>query len=197
MSKLIWLGAIVLVAFVVGYNALENNEADKNVAQQPNEAPVVEEVIVESNLNVRKKPTPARQRRNIIYIYPVEEYVLTANKRQKRQFPNFGSSQSSANANAFNQQFGPNGFGSSSALAQAQGFHNNGPLGGFGANSAGSQTQSFQAGPDGIRGSAAFSQGQNYDLPNGHHLSLNLANGFSIGPDGKPVRSNANTLTYT
>lgn len=34
MSKLIWLGAIVLIAFVVGYNALENNGADKNVAQR-------------------------------------------------------------------------------------------------------------------------------------------------------------------
>ena len=76
----------------------------------------------------------------------------------KRQFgarpfgmPQFGSSSSLANANAFSQGFGPNGFGASAANAQAQGFRTQGPLGGFGANAANSATQSFQAGPGGLQ----------------------------------------------
>lgn len=42
---------------------------------------------------------------------------------------NFGQSQSAANANAYNQQFGPNGFGASAANAGAQGFQSQGALG--------------------------------------------------------------------
>lgn len=41
----------------------------------------------------------------------------------------FGQSSSAANANAYNQQFGPNGFGASAANAGAQGFQSQGPLG--------------------------------------------------------------------
>lgn len=41
----------------------------------------VEEVIVESNLNIRKKPQPVRQTRSAIYIYPVNDLILAAHRR--------------------------------------------------------------------------------------------------------------------
>jgi hypothetical protein len=64
----------------------------------------------------------------------------------------FYSSQSSAqaNANAFNQHFGPDGFGSSAAGAQAQSFNAQSPFGNFGGSASNSQSQGFQAGKDGI-----------------------------------------------
>lgn len=111
--------------------------------------------------------------------------------------PNYGSSASSANANSQSHGFGPNGFGSAAAQAQAQGFHSQGPLGGFGASAANTGTQSFQAGPNGLQGSAGQSTSQIYQLPNGHALNLALTNGFSVGPDGRPATSNANSITYT
>lgn len=64
--------------------------------------------------------------------------------------PNYGSSSALANANAYNQQFGPNGFGASAANAGAQAFQAQGPLGGFGASASNAQSQGFQAGPNGI-----------------------------------------------
>lgn len=62
----------------------------------------------------------------------------------------FGAASSNANANAFNQQFTPQGFGASAANAGAQSFYNQGPLGGFGASAANSASQGFQAGPGGF-----------------------------------------------
>jgi hypothetical protein len=59
----------------------------------------------------------------------------------------FGQSSAQAQANAFNQQFGPNGFGSNAANAGAQSFNSQGPLGGFGASAANSGSQGFHAGP--------------------------------------------------
>lgn len=53
----------------------------------------------------------------------IEKYKLNFFNRQ------YGQSQSAANANAYNQQFGPNGFGASAANAGAQGFQSQGPLG--------------------------------------------------------------------
>lgn len=43
---------------------------------EPNDAPIVEEVQVESALNIRNKPQQARQRRNAVYIYPVNELII-------------------------------------------------------------------------------------------------------------------------
>jgi hypothetical protein len=63
------------------------------------------------------------------------------------KFGNFGQSSAQANANAFSNNFGPNGFGSSAANAQAQSFHSDGPFGGFGASAANSNSQGFQFGP--------------------------------------------------
>lgn len=62
----------------------------------------------------------------------------------------FGATSSQANANAFNQQFGPQGFGASAANAGAQSFYNQGPGGGFGASAANAASQGFQAGPGGF-----------------------------------------------
>lgn len=65
--------------------------------------------------------------------------------------PNFGSSSALANANAYNQNFGPNGFGASAANAGAQAFQSQGPLGGFGAAASNAQSQGFQVGPNGFQ----------------------------------------------
>jgi len=198
MNKLIWLGAIVFALAMECYAVEDQNEQNKDVALQQSGIPV-EEVIVQSNLNVRKKPQPVRQTRSVVYIYPVNDLILAAHRRQKRQFnPNFGASSSAAqaNANAFNFRPG-GGFDTSNAFSNAQGFQNRGPLGSFGANSAGAFTDNFSVGPNGVNGGASFSESQNYDLPNGHHLNLALAQGFTIGPDGKPVRSNSNAINYT
>lgn len=48
-----------------------------------------------------------------------------------------------------------------------------------------------------FQGGAAFAGSQNYKLPNGHSVSLALSNGFTIGPDGRPVQANSNSFTYT
>jgi hypothetical protein len=79
-------------------------------------------------------------------------------KIKKTQFSIFYFSQSSAqaNANAFNQQFGPNGFGSSAANAQAQSFNSQSPFGNFGASASNSFSQGFQAGKGGINVSFLF-----------------------------------------
>lgn len=133
--------------------------------------------------------------------------------------PNYGSSSALANANAYNQQFGPNGFGASAANAGAQAFQAQGPLGGFGASASNAQSQGFQAGPNGItvrylktfnwyitltiflilniQGSAGLSGGQSYNLPNGQTLSLTYANGVSIGADGRPTVSKGNSIAFS
>jgi hypothetical protein len=71
-------------------------------------------------------------------------------KLQYSIFYCFSQSSAQANANAFNQQFGPNGFGSSAANAQAQSFNSQSPLGNFGASASNSFSQGFQAGKGGI-----------------------------------------------
>jgi hypothetical protein len=131
----------------------------------------------------------------------------------------FGGSSAAANANSQGQYFGPNGFGSSAANAQSQAFNSQGPLGGFGASAANTQTQAFNVGPNGIQvtqnykfftpsrlkrsfcflqqGSAALAGSQAYQLPGGQSLNVAYSNGFSIGPDGKPVVSNGNSISYT
>lgn len=111
--------------------------------------------------------------------------------------PNYGSSSALANANAHNQQFGPNGFGASAANAGAQAFQTQGPLGGFGASASNAQSQGFQVGPNGLTGSAGLSGGQSYNLPNGQTLSLTYANGVSFGPDGRPTVSKGNSIAFS
>lgn len=132
-------------------------------------------------------------------------------------FPNsgFGSSSAQANANAFNQQFGPNGFGASAANAGAQSFFSQGPGGGFGASAANSASQGFQAGPGGItvwqkiqnfppllthhpilQGSAGQSGSQTYHLPGNRDVSLAYTGGFSVA-DGKPSVSQGNSISFS
>lgn len=48
-----------------------------------------------------------------------------------------------------------------------------------------------------LQGSAGLSASQVYNLPNGHMINLAFTDGFSIGPDGRPTSSNANSITYT
>lgn len=48
-----------------------------------------------------------------------------------------------------------------------------------------------------MQANVANSGGQTYNLPGGHSVALNYANGYNVGPDGRPNVSNANTLTYT
>lgn len=49
--------------------------------EEPSGTPV-EEVVVQSNLNVRKKPPqPVRQKRAAVYIYPINDLILTAHLR--------------------------------------------------------------------------------------------------------------------
>ncbi|KAL7027063.1 hypothetical protein ACKWTF_005284 [Chironomus riparius] len=140
---------IVCCIGAVAARSIGNRDNDSHSAGLPYN----EELVVASSINIRPKG-----RNEII--------------RQKRQFGGFGQSQSAANANAYNQQFGPNGFGASAANAGAQGFQSQGPLGGFGANSANAATQAFQAGPGGFGGSAGFSGSQNYQLPGNHNIGI-------------------------
>ncbi|XP_070502224.1 spidroin-2-like [Chironomus tepperi] len=167
---------IVCCIGAVAARSIGNRDNDSN----PAGLPYNEELVVASSINVRPKG-----RNEII--------------RQKRQFGGFGpygQSQSAANANAYNQQFGPNGFGASAANAQAQGFQSQGPLGGFGANAANAATQNFQAGPGGFGGSAGFSGSQNYNLPGNHNLGISYGQTYS-NANGVPSQAGSNSITYT
>ncbi|XP_055612580.1 uncharacterized protein LOC129759198 [Uranotaenia lowii] len=173
----------VLAVFVCAINA-ENQDAE--LRNKEHDAATYEEIRVESSLNVRKNNPVARRR-----VRSVAELLL----RPKRQF-NFGAASSQANANAFNQQFGPNGFGASAANAGAQSFFNQGPAGGFGASAANSASQGFHAGPGGLSGSAGQSGSQSYKLPGNHDISLSYTGGFSV-VDGKPSVSQGNSISFT
>lgn len=94
-------------------------------------------------------------------------------------------------------QFQPLTGGASAAQAQAQGFQSAGPLGAFGASSAGAGSQGFQYGPQGLSGNAGLSGSQSYNLPNGQTIALSYANGFSVGPDGKPTITKGNSIAFT
>ena len=98
-------------------------------------------------------------------------------------YSGFGASSSNANANAFNQYYGPNGFGASAANAGAQSFYNQGPGGGFGASAANSASQGFSAGPGG------FSVSSNKRLFHWHTQSTVciFLVGFSRAPLDSPV----------
>ncbi|XP_065075211.1 uncharacterized protein LOC135698964 isoform X2 [Ochlerotatus camptorhynchus] len=151
-----------------------------------------EEILVESSLNVRKTNPSSRR-----HVRSVVDLLVPNNARVKRQFGgDFGASSAQANANAFNQQFGPNGFGASAANAGAQSFFNQGPGGGFGASAANSASQGFQAGPNGITGSAGQSGSQSYNLPGNREISLSYTGGFSVA-DGKPSVSQGNSISFT
>ena len=90
----------------------------------------------------------------------------------------YGQSSAQANANAFNNHFGPQGFGSSSSLAGAQSFNSQGPLGGFGASAANSWSQGFNCGFGVCSGNAGQSGSQSYNLPGGKKISVAYGNGF-------------------
>ncbi|GAB0100851.1 hypothetical protein DMENIID0001_169480 [Sergentomyia squamirostris] len=170
-----------------------------------------DEIVVESSLNIRKKPTPVRQSRSFPDISRRSVRRVrrqNGNFQQKfgnNNFPNnfggnlgdYGSSSALANAHAMNQFFGSDGFGGSAALAGAQSFESHGPLGGFGASAANSQSQGFSVGPSGIRGSAGLSGGQTYNLPNGQTLSLTYSDSVSFGPDGKPTVSKGSSIAFS
>ncbi|XP_055702787.1 uncharacterized protein LOC129801590 [Phlebotomus papatasi] len=166
-----------------------------------------DEIIVESSLNIRKKPTPVRQSRSFVEELSGSAAVRRVRREDGNNFPNFenfgpnfgnfGSSSALANANAQNQYFGQNGFGGSAANAGAQSFESHGPLGGFGAAASNAQSQGFNVGPNGITGSAGLSGGQTYNLPNGQTLSLTYGNTVSFGPDGKPTVSRGNSIAFS
>ncbi|XP_062550493.1 uncharacterized protein LOC134215287 [Armigeres subalbatus] len=184
-----YLCVLALVALVAVGSA---HSTDKDVAAKGNsDAGAYEEIRVESSLNVRKT-NPAAKR----HVRSVVDILVPSNARVKRQFGGFGASSSQANANAFNQQFGPSGFGSSAANAGAQSFFNQGPGGGFGASAANSASQGFQAGPGGITGSAGQSGSQTYHLPGNRDISLAYTGGFSVA-DGKPSVSQGNSISFS
>lgn len=136
---------------------------------------------------------------NEIFAKSISSNGLIRNKRQFFGFPpnfgNFGQSSAQANANAFNNNFGPNGFGSSSAAAQAQSFNSQGPLGNFGASAANSNSQGFNFGPGGATGNSNFAGSQTYNLFNGKKLSVAYSNGFTYN-NGQPNFANSHSISY-
>ncbi|XP_059616093.1 uncharacterized protein LOC132261325 isoform X2 [Phlebotomus argentipes] len=158
-----------------------------------------DEIIVESSLNIRRKPTPVRQTRSLAEMLSGE-----TSKKLRRDdgnnfpsfenfgsnFGNFGSSSALANAHAQNQFFDKDGFGGSAANAGAQAFESHGPLGSFGASASNAQSQGFN-------GSAGLSGGQTYNLPNGQTFSFTYGNTVSFGPDGKPTVSRSNSVAFS
>lgn len=186
-----FVGVIVLAALAIG--ALGQN--DGRDAAVRDRAGNGYEVLVESSLHVRKaNPAVRRNVRSVLdLLVPAPEAVLV---RQKRQFGGFGASSSNANANAFNQQFGPNGFGASAANAGAQSFYNQGPGGGFGASAANSASQGFQAGPGGFSGSAGQSGSQSYKLPGDRDINLSYSGGFSVA-NGQPSVSQGSSISFS
>ncbi|EAT47641.1 AAEL001271-PA [Aedes aegypti] len=184
-----FISVLLLVAFLAISSA---HSSGKDVATKSNEnAGAYEEIRVESSLNVRKSNPAARR-----HVRSVVDILVPDNARVKRQFGGFGASSAQANANAFNQQFGPNGFGASAANAGAQSFFNQGPGGGFGASAANSASQGFQAGPGGFTGSAGQSGSQTYHLPGNRDVSLAYTGGFSVA-DGKPSVSQGNSISFS
>uniref|UniRef100_A0A1W7R749 Putative conserved secreted protein n=1 Tax=Aedes albopictus TaxID=7160 RepID=A0A1W7R749_AEDAL len=188
----------ISVLVVVGLLAVGSaHSSGKDAAAKGNgNAGAYEEIRVESSLNVRKTNQAVRR-----HVRSVLDILVPDHARVKRQFgafPNsgFGSSSAQANANAFNQQFGPNGFGASAANAGAQSFFSQGPGGGFGASAANSASQGFQAGPGGITGSAGQSGSQTYHLPGNRDVSLAYTGGFSVA-DGKPSVSQGNSISFS
>ncbi|XP_055689683.1 uncharacterized protein LOC129793585 [Lutzomyia longipalpis] len=163
-----------------------------------------DEIVVESSLNIRKKPTPVRQTRSLAELL-THSAVLRRIRQDDGNFgggfgnfgQDFGSSSAIANANAHNQYFGPGGFGGSAANAGAQAFESHGPLGSFGASASNAQSQGFSVGPNGITGSAGLSGGQTYNLPNGKTFSFTYGNTVSFGPDGKPTISRSNSASFS
>uniref|UniRef100_A0A182N9K3 Transmembrane protein n=1 Tax=Anopheles dirus TaxID=7168 RepID=A0A182N9K3_9DIPT len=185
-----FVAVIVLSALVIG--ALGQN--DGRDAAVRDRAGSGYEVLVESSLHVRKaNPAVRRNVRSVLDLLVPPEAALV---RQKRQFGGFGASSAQANANAFNQQFGPNGFGASAANAGAQSFYNQGPGGGFGASAANSASQGFAVGPGGFSGSAGQSGSQSYKLPGNKDVSLSYSGGFSVA-NGQPSVSQGNSFSIT
>lgn len=179
-----------LATFVVAGSA--HSETKDAAVQDKANAATFEEILVESSLNVRKT-NPALRR----HVRSIVDLLVPSNARVKRQFGGgFGASSAQANANAFNQNFGPQGFGASAANAGAQSFFNQGPGGGFGASAANSASQGFQAGPGGITGSAGQSGSQSYHLPGNRDISLSYTGGFSVA-DGKPSVSQGNSVSFS
>ncbi|XP_058456271.1 uncharacterized PE-PGRS family protein PE_PGRS10-like isoform X2 [Malaya genurostris] len=179
---------LTLALLVVSISAHDEDEALKIRASDA----AHEEILVESSLNVRKSNPAVRKHARSL----MDLLMSPSHSRPKRQFGGFGASSSNANANAFNQQFGPQGFGASAANAGAQSFYNQGPLGGFGASAANSASQGFQGGPGGFSGSAGMSGSQSYHLPGNHDVSLSYTGGFSVA-NGKPSVSQGNSISFT
>lgn len=155
-----------------------------------------DEIIVESNLNVRKKPgTPARRLQRSVPVALsntdldlVEQYVRQKrqfnNQRHRQQRPSFNGAGFNNNPAGFDNGFNQNaGFGnpfanpnygssasSANANSQSQGF---GPAG-FGAAAAQAQAQGFQSqGPLGGFGASAANSG---------------TQSFQAGPNGLQVK---------
>ncbi|XP_055629453.1 uncharacterized protein LOC129770562 [Toxorhynchites rutilus septentrionalis] len=188
---------VVVLSVLVALTSAQSGDA---ASKHKTNTAAFEEIQVQSSLNVRKTNLPARR-----HVRSIEDLLLngmysgsqhTVKSRTKRQFGKFGATSSNANANAFNQQFGPQGFGASAANAGAQSFYNQGPLGGFGASAANAQSQGFQVGPGGITGSAGMSGSQSYSLPGNRDISLSYTQGFSVA-NGKPSVSQGNSISIS
>ncbi|EDS35476.1 conserved hypothetical protein [Culex quinquefasciatus] len=184
----LFIGVVALLVV----SACAHSEGKDAAQKSKSDVATFEEIKVESSLNVRKNNPAARR-----HVRSVVELLMPSVVRTKRQFGGgFGATSSQANANAFNQQFGPQGFGASAANAGAQSFYNQGPGGGFGASAANAASQGFQAGPGGFSGSASQSGSQSYKLPGNRDVSLSYSGGFSVA-DGKPSVSQGNSISFS
>uniref|UniRef100_T1GE26 Uncharacterized protein n=1 Tax=Megaselia scalaris TaxID=36166 RepID=T1GE26_MEGSC len=162
-------------------------QSDRNVA--------VDEVVVNSVLNIRpnKQMQQVRRVRDVLF-------------RPKRQFQRqgfnngfqqpFGASQSQALANANSNHFGPNGFGSAAANSQAQGFQTNSATGNFGASSTAALTQAFNVQNGNAAGSLGNAFTQQYTLPDGRVIDINAANGASFG-NGANSKGSSSTVNIS
>lgn len=140
-----------------------------------------DEIVVESSLNVRKKPaTPARrQQRSTLITFPIknDQFVLKQYIRQKRQYkqnqyrPQRPSYNNNGFANNFNNQYA--GFG---------GAHLNNHQYGSSASSANANSQSHGFGQNGFNSAAAQAQAQGFQAQ---------------GPSGGFGASAANTATQS
>ncbi|XP_055905354.1 uncharacterized protein LOC129940866 [Eupeodes corollae] len=182
--------AVVIYALPVNYNAQGSS------ISQPKPGAPLDEVIVESSLHIKNKKSQARRTRDTqeVSIDNNENGLRVKRQHRQRRPQHNDSSQSSANAAANGNYFGPDGFGASAANAQAQGFYSGGKSAGFGANSANTQTQSFNIGPNGLQATAGASLSQVYHLPNGKTINVALSSTLANGENSN-ADANANAVS--
>jgi len=204
MRKVIFCATI----FVCVLTCFAQTTNDTPVPGQPLVGAPFDEIIVESNLNVRKKPEPARRKtRSLIF-----NVLQPVHIRQKRQFQPYNyynsfnpyhidryaplnhvpsNSVSNSNANSQSLSFGNPDYSSSASQANANSnSFGYGPQG-FGAGVAQAQAQGFQSvGPLGSFGAtSANSNSNNFQTGlNGFQGASGLSNSQTYTlPNGQTI----------